>query len=121
MKKYYFISVLILTIVLILYGFREITYVNASQTEDYALLDVEESGLGTDMFITIGDSATRHIRIEKKRKDEYNHAPVFAELKKLNQQGFEIVNEVTSFKVGGGGGTVYSYFNHSYFFKRKLK
>lgn len=121
MKKYYLIATLLASIISIFYGFREFSSITETRTEEYALIDVEETGISTLIFITVGDSATRQILIEKKKKDPYNHALVFAQLKKLNDLGFEIVNESTSFNVSGGTGVVYSTLNHSYFFRRKLK
>jgi hypothetical protein len=119
MKKHHYVIIFLSFLTLAaVYGFRQIA--TEGRIEEYALVDVKETGLGTDIFLTVGDSATQHIQIKKKLKDDYNHAHAFAQLKKLNQQGFEIVNEVTSFDPGGGGGTFYGIITHSYFLRKKL-
>ena len=95
---------------------------STKQTEEYAIVDVVESGKSKIIRTTIGTEPA----VEKEWKKEKTAiagdlSPVLAELTRLNTLGFELLNMSTSHVTTGGAGAVFSTPNFTFMMVKKLK
>jgi len=94
----------IMVILFLLGTFKSFAQTSSNKTEEYAIVDVFETGKKKIIRITIGEEPAQEKEwSQEKTEISGDFSPVIAELNKLNLLGFELLNMSTTYTTIGGG------------------
>ena len=118
MKKL-LITILAFAAIAIVTGFSIHNNATTGQTEEYALMRLNESWQNRQILIaiTIGEEPTTYDKVTREKKDRFDWAPIIKKMNELNAQGFELLSNSTAVSNGETSTNIY----HSYTFVRKVK
>ena len=96
---------------------------NNSRTEEYAIVDVVQSGKRKFIRVTKGTDPTTESEWKKEKTDDRDdYTPVITVLNQLNEQGFELLNASLAYSTVGGGQFVISGEpRHTFMMVKKIK
>ena len=113
----------LLALSVILSSFITKASLNTSQTEEYAVVDVIQSGKKKFIRVTKGTEPTTETEWKKEKTgDTDDFTPIIALLNQLNQQGFELLNASTAYQtITGTTFLMYGDPRHTFMMVKKIK
>jgi hypothetical protein len=113
----------LLTLSVILSSFINKTILNSSRTEDYAIVDVVQSGKKKFIRVTKGAEPTTETEWKlEKTENRADFTPIIAVLNQLNEQGFELLNASLAYEtVSGANFVMYGDARHTFMLVKKIK
>lgn len=116
-------GLLLLTLSVVLSSYITKTTMAGSKTEEYAIVDVIQSGKKKFIRVTKGtEPATESEWKKEKTDDRDDYTPVITVLNQLNEQGFELLNTSLAYTtIGGGTIPMYGEPRHTFMMVKKIK
>src|SRR5690606_1480251 len=116
-------GVCLLTLSGILSSYAINTSMSNSRTEEYAIVDVIQSGKRKYIRVTRGTEPTTETEWKKEKTgDRDDFTPIITELNQLNEQGFELLNASLAYQtISGGNVTLYGDARHTFMMIKKVK
>lgn len=113
----------LLALSLILSSYISKKTTNNSRTEEYAIVDVIQSGSRKFIRVTKGIDPTTEAEWKgEKTKDSEDYTPVIKVLNQLNEQGFELLNTSLAYStVDSEIRTTYGEPRHTFMMVKKIK
>jgi hypothetical protein len=96
---------------------------NNAQTEEYAIVDVIQSGKKKFIRVTKGTQPATEVEWKKeKTEDRDDFTPVIVALNQLNAEGFELLNASVAYEsISGANYTMYGDARHTFMMVKKIK
>jgi hypothetical protein len=112
----------LLVLSIILSSFINKTILNSSRTEEYAIVDVIQSGKRKYIRVTKGTEPTTETEWKKEKTDDRDDfTPIITVLNQLNEQGFELLNTSLAYQTVSGNLTMYGDARHTFMMIKKIK
>ena len=112
----------LLIISVVLSSFISKTTLNNSRTEEYAIVDVVQSGKRKFIRVTKGTEPTTETEWKKEKTDDRDDfTPVISILNKLNEEGFELLNASVAYQTLSGNVIMYGDARHTFMMIKKIK
>ncbi|MFN6945391.1 MAG: hypothetical protein ACK4ND_10620 [Cytophagaceae bacterium] len=96
------------------------SHVESVRTEEYVIVDVEESGKKKFIRVTRAGVDKDGEWKEEKTSDPQDYSPVLKVLHELNEEGFEVVNASLAYASRGVNNVITAQPRHTFFLKKKL-